>query len=204
MEKSVTTVIAVLTPQILMRLYFFASLTALAIVFQASLAQSQDSKTTFGDPSAEAPIQTRLREVYGKETARVFLLTRNDVLRLGKTHGMELSGAFVDADLARVVAVVGTENGKYSVEYHLHNGKLQFTYETLEYFADRAPRKAWKNFKQIAAWERRTYFGRDAIVYSVSRGEGAPKAGSDSRKLQAQSRRVVALLAKRPQVPQVR
>jgi len=60
-----------------MRLYFFASLTALAIVFQASLAQSQDSKTTFGDPSAEAPIQTRLREVYGKETAR-------DLARWGK------------------------------------------------------------------------------------------------------------------------
>jgi len=178
-----------------------AVLLSVVLSFQDAAGQTDAPEKTFGDREVEGMIQTQTREIYGKETAKVFLMTSDDVLGLGGSRGTELEGSLVGPDLVRVVATAFTKRGKYGAEYYMRDGKLLFVYETFEYFAKNAPAGAWQNFRHIAAWERRSYFWNGVIAYGSSRGEGAPEPGNNAKKLHDQGRHVAALLAGRPQVP---
>jgi len=164
-------------------------------------AQTKSPEKTFGDPSVKETILEETREFYGKETAKAFLLTDDDVFEVNGSNTTEIEGSLVGANFVRIVASVSTKRGKYGVEYYLRDGRLVFVYETFEYFAKSAPAGAWENFRHIAAWERRSYFRTGVVAYSAAIGKGAPEPGGDGGKMQEQARRAGRLLANRPQVP---
>jgi hypothetical protein len=164
-------------------------------------AQTESSEKTFGDPSLKEAILEETREFYGKETAKTFLLTNDNVLEVDGANSTELERSLVTGAFVRIVAFISTGRGKYGVEYYLRNGRLVFVYETFEYFAKNAPAGAWQNFRHIAAWERRSYFRARVVAYSAAIGKGAPEPGGDGKRLQEQARHAVELLANRPRVP---
>ncbi len=184
-----------------MKILAFGIFLFLATSFQEAAGQTESPNKTVGDRAVERAILAQTRELYGKDTAQVFLTTSDNVLRLDGPLGTELQGALVGSDLVRVFVMAFTKQGKYGAEYYMRDGNLLYVYETLEYFQESAPARAWQNFKHIAAWERRSYFRNGIVAYGASRGKGAPEPGADGKNLQEQSRHLARLLASRPQVP---
>jgi hypothetical protein len=183
-----------------MRIRALALLPLVLILAQQVWGKTDSQEKTFGDRTVEAEIQAQTREFYGKDTARVYLLTSKDVLGADGSCGTELEGSMVGSNLVRVVAFACTARGRYSAEFYLRDGKLLFVYESLEYFAESAPEGAWQNFKHIPTWERRLYFKDGVVAYGSSIGKGAPDPGADGRKIQDVATRLAGLLATRPQV----
>jgi len=184
-----------------MRIRVLVLFSLLLILAQWSWGTTDSQERTFGDRTVEAEIQAQTREFYGKDTARVYLLTSKSALGLDGSCGTEVEGSLVGSNLVRVVAFACTAGGKYAAEFYLRDGKLIFVYESLAYFAENAPAGAWQNFKHAASWERRLYFRDGVIAYGSSLGKGAPEPGADGRKMQDLITRLAGLLANRPQVP---
>jgi len=85
-------------------------------------------------------------------------------------------------------------------EFYLEEDALIFTYETFEYFEESAPQEPLRNFKGLAAWERRSYFDGPEIGYAETVGGAEP--GTDAASLiEATDRLRVALETRRGGLP---
>ncbi len=62
-------------------------------------AQTETTEKTFDDRSFKEAILEETREFYGKETARAFLLTDDDVLGVNSSDTTELEGSLVESIL---------------------------------------------------------------------------------------------------------
>lgn len=177
-------------------------LLAAVILSLASVAQtsaSAEELRTFGDPLARAAIDTRVRSIYeaalGRDARRAFVFTRENPLAVDGAMGTEATGIVSGEAMRRIVATIWTPRGKYAVEFYQTREALLFVYETFVYFAESAPRDAWRNFMGLASWERRTWFGDgQAAVYAEARGTGSPAAGEDARRLLDQAGRLTRIL----------
>jgi len=87
-----------------MRIRVLALFPLLLILAQQSWGKSDSQERTFGDRTVEEEIQAQTREYYGKDTARMYLLTSKDLLGLDGSCGTELEGSLVGSNLVRVVA----------------------------------------------------------------------------------------------------
>ncbi len=165
------------------------------LVFSAT-AQENDSRKTFGDPAIKEAIAAKTGAIYEKDGDSLFVLTQGDVLGLNSLEGTEINAKFSDGYFTRIVAGAFNEYGKYQVEFYLEKDVLLFSFETFEYYLERSPKSAWKNFKGLAAWERRSYFSSSKIVYAETRGVTAPKAGNGSLSLSNTAYRLLRLFKK--------
>src|SRR5258708_9453769 len=118
-----------------MSIRILAQLPLVAILAQQVWGKTDSQEKAFGDRTVEAEIQAQTREFYGKDTARVYLLTSKNVLGLDGLCGTELEGSLVGSNLVRLVAFACTTRGKYAAEFYLRYGKLIFVYGSPGYFA---------------------------------------------------------------------
>jgi hypothetical protein len=181
------------------RVFLAASLCVLSC---ARSSASDDDVLSYGDPSLRAAVDARSRPIYEAaakpDAKRVFLMTLANPLSLPGAQGTEATGVVVEGAFGRIVVKVWTKRGQYSVEYYRTPEALLFVYETFVYFAERAPRRAWRNFMGLPAWERRSYFDeRNRIGFAEARGKDAPSPGSGGRRLIAQADRVTKLVQER-------
>lgn len=181
-----------------MKKLFTMCVLIFAILLTGTQAQKKDDqRRTFGDPKQKERIRKKTSAIYEKGGDWLFILTRQDLLRLNTLEGMELRAIYSDGYFTRVIAMALAEKGKYNVEFYLEKDALLFAYETFEYYLERAPPRAWRNFKGLAAWERRSYFLNSRIVYAETRGRNAPKAGTGSKALINTANRLIAILKKK-------
>jgi hypothetical protein len=152
----------------------------------------------YGSADLRAPIDARTRQIYDAAGQRAFRMTRANPLAIPHAQGMELTGTRAGQGFSRIVAFVWTKEGKYGVEYYFDGNKLLLVFETFEYFDTTAPKQAWRNFKGIPGWSRRTYFQGAAIVYAEAQGADAPAPGAGAEKLITDARKLAMLLGDKP------
>lgn len=132
--------------------------------------QTKVSPHKIGDPALKEKIAVETRRIYDQAGSWLFLLTRENVMNIPGAQNTDIRGGFIDGEPARIIATVMTDTGKYSAEFYLQNDALIHVYETFEYFNETAPVGAWRNFKGLAAWERRGYFNEKVAGYMASKG----------------------------------
>ena len=128
----------------------------------------------YAQTATRAHIESKLREIYQKANAPVFVLTRENPLSVAGAVGSEITGTRIDGRFARIVAAVWSERGKTGAEYFFDGQSLIFVFEAQEFFED-VP-GAWKNFKGISGWERRTYLHEGKVIDSERKGTSEPPA----------------------------
>lgn len=154
-------------------------------------AQDLGTPRTYGDPVVKAEVEPVTRAIYDSAKDWTFLLRRDNGV------ATEAQGGFVDGKLSRIMASDWTDAGKYQVEFYLRDGALLFAYETFEWFEGREPKAPARNFRGLAAWERRSWFRHDRIAYAEAAGTDAPMPGQDGERLTARATELKRLIEER-------
>jgi hypothetical protein len=171
-----------------------ASLALLWLLLVGGPLHAADTPRSLGTPSAKATIEDQTRVIYDKAQTWVHVFERANLAGIDGALGTELSGALLDGVFARLLVFAWTPVGKYGAEYYLLNGMVAFKFEAFEYFDSAAPAQAWRNFKGLAGWERRTYFVDGKLVYAESKGASAPPLEESPSAVQSVAAVLVAKL----------
>ncbi len=176
---------------------------AVALVAGAQLlALDLGKPRTSGKQAVKAEVEAVTRAIYDGAKDWVFSLKRTERPDGRGIFASDVQGGFVEGKLARILATDWTSNGKYQVEFYLSGDALVFAYETFEWYEGREPRAAARNFRGLAAWERRSYFKKGKIAYAEATGTGGPPPGEGGEQLAARAAELVKLLeARRAQSP---
>lgn len=162
----------------------------------SSVAQEAVPVVSVGDPAYKERIHTTTSAIYEGVERWVFGLQKAHGWDLNMAHGVEIQTGFVGEEAQRIIAKLWTDQGIYAVEFYCQAGALLHTYETFEFFEEEAPKDAWRNFKGVAAWERRTYFDGAQIGYAETKGHHGPQPGTDADRLHERLVRVLAFFAR--------
>ena len=149
----------------------------LGLALAAGPLQAQDPtpKQTAGDSTLKAVITPQTRAIYDQGGTWAFALMRANPLERAGAYTTELRGTHHEGHFNRLIATAWTAEGKYNAEYYFDAETLLFVYETFEYVAEAAPEAAWRNFKGLASWERRSYFDGPSIGYAETVGAADPR-----------------------------
>ena len=165
------------------------------VAWPGGQAQAQaDTLHRQGDPSVVTAIEAETRRVYDSTTSWVFVFTRENLLGTAGAYGTEIQAGQRDGEVVRIIAGSWFPSGKVGVEFYRVHGKLVFTYESEERFAE-VGGAGWKNFKGHAGWERRTYLVNGEVSYVETLGAGAPPVSA--ARLERALRRVLGAVASR-------
>ncbi len=168
-----------------------------AIIVTALPGPAQESASRVeGNEEVRRQLQPVLRKIYDSAGSPVLLLIKSGLPGVKDSQCAEVMGFTVDRQLSRIVASAWVPSGKYSAEYYLQAGHLLHIYETLTFYADAAPARAWKTFLKVPAWERRIYFKDDAAAYTETVGSGAPPS-TDPPQILSTVHNLVALFERR-------
>ncbi len=169
-------------------------LVALAALSLPTVVLGQDAvdRVAVGDSSLKTEVRPLTRAIYEQSAEWIFGLTRSNVLGVDGAGATEVRAARVDDDFNRILATTWTSEGKYSAEYFLADELPIFVYEAFEYFQEAAPKDAWRSFKGLAGWERRSYVDGGVVGYSEMTGVGATTP--TGTELVAASGRLLALV----------
>jgi hypothetical protein len=178
-------------------------LTSVAPVILSALipAFAQQPTRIEGDPAVRRALEADVRAIYKSASHPAFLLLRSNPPGLNDYVNAEIIGTHVDGHLARIVMSAWNTNGRRSIEYYLVSGTLVHMYESFEFFEDNAPENAWRNFKGIAAWERRAYFRDEEAAYVETTGVRAPAL--DPKQLLSAVKKTRTLLQQRSRSAQL-
>lgn len=163
----------------------------------AGMLMAQESREEYGDASVKASIAPLTRVIYSMEGDWVFMLSCDSSLASRGTFATELQGKFVGNHIRQSIATEWRQAGKYSAEYFFDENNLIYVYETFEYYEEASPVDAWRNFKGLAAWERRSYFQNGRIEYAEVLGAGDVAPGSNALPLLEAAHRLRMVLEKR-------
>jgi hypothetical protein len=166
----------------------------IALVLLGTQALAQDAVKTFGKSEAKRAVDDVVKPIYEKAGPWTHTLEKRNDAELSGADGSEINGSLIEGRFARLYVGAWTKSGKYAAEYYLQRGQVAFVYETFEYFESAAPRGEWRNFKGLAAWERRTYVDNGVVVYAESKGLTAPDLLTTPDELQRKATSYVARL----------
>ena len=175
---------------------FILGICLLLLYAPCAIAQPLEYKSTFGDSTLKSLMRPEIRAIYEREGDRVFLLTQQNLFDMAGALAIEVQGIYADSQFNRIIATAWTGEGKYSVEYYLDEATLLYTYETFEYFEESAPANAWRNFKGLTAWEKRSYFDEGRIGFVEITGSIRP-ARENADRLREDSIRLIEALRER-------
>ena len=142
----------------------------------AGLGAQSSAQTphTEGDVSLRHSVDAETRKIYDSAKPEIFLIKKSGAPGLPKNQNWEITGSYWNGELARIVAVSWNAKGKLGVEYYLQSGTVLMIYETFGYFTAEAPAGAWRNFRNLPGWERRTYFRSGKAGFIETNGVGMP------------------------------
>lgn len=179
----------ILVPQVLLLiLASFATTNALK-------AQDAGERHVAGDSTLKHVMAPQVRAIYDRQSQWVFGLTRENIVRIEGATATEFRAAQAEGSFHRIIATVWTTQGKYAAEYYLSDDTPIYVYEAFEYFEEAAPIEAWRNFKGLPGWERRSYLNDNAVGYIES--SGRPSFNSDAMRFQHTINRFFTALAQR-------
>jgi len=121
------------------------------------------------DAELKRQIDAETRTMYDKAQSRVFRLASACP---PEWKLCEVTAFYAGDSLARVVVAGWEDRGRWAAEYYLRGDAIIFIYESLEYLPEKAPIGAWRNFKGLPAWERRTYFRDGKAGHVETQGTG--------------------------------
>ena len=154
-----------------MRFYISTILLASLLVLSTVSALAQgNGEQSWGDPTLKEMIKPKTQAIYDQGGTWTFRLTNQNPLAIKSSFATELSGTNSEGVFTRIIATSWSSEHRYSAEFYTAGGKLIFVYEALEYLEESAPPDAWRNFKGLAGWERRSFFDDDTIGYCETKG----------------------------------
>ena len=166
----------------------------LGVQVEPARAQADTGMRLVGDSTFRSEVVPRTRAIRAQEGEWTFALTTEGAVSLDGAQGVELRGKHVGGCHVWIVAAAWTGLGKYSAEYYFEGDSLLMSYETLEYFSEKEPGESWRNFRDLAAWERRSYFDGQTVRFAESVGVTAPDPGDGAKDLIAAAMRARAIL----------
>ena len=144
------------------------------------IAAQDKGAQTFGDSALKKEIAPLSRTIYDQGGERIFMFVRENVLSIQGTQSTELQATMHEGHITRIIVTAYMTDGKYNIEYYIHQDELIHVFETFEYVEEASPKDAWRNFKGYAAWERRSYFKDGTIGYAEAQGDSTPGKGGDA------------------------
>lgn len=157
----------------------------------------EEGKVVYGDASVKASVAPLTRVIYSMEGDWVFMLSRDSPLAFKEGFAIDLQGKVVGNQIRQLVTSEWRPAGRYSAEYYFDENNLIYVDETFEYYEEASPEDAWRNFKGLAAWERRSYFENGKIGFAEVVGAGDVAPGSNALHLLEAAHRLRMVLEKR-------
>ena len=139
-------------------------------------------EVSFGDANVGDEIKKKTSGIYKNKDKTKFLLTKKKFQK-GFTCGMEIIAYSKDNKFNRLIAKTCTKNGRMGIEFYFENDKLIHSYQTFEFYNEKAGKGSWKNFKGLMAWESRYYFKQGELAFHRHKGRSDISADSKGEKI---------------------
>ncbi len=137
-----------------------------AISFSFDLV-GQDLK--YGDSTIVESVRKVTSEIYETKGKTDFYLTSR-LFQENVVSGTSIVAHSKNGTINRIVTSAFTDQGQLSAEWFYIDERILFSYLVFEFFAEKEPKGAWRNFKGLASWESRYYFDDDQLTYHQHKG----------------------------------